>query len=313
VFTLYLPGIESFPPEAGPRLPALETLVARSRRRPAALSPWARLAEAAGGSLQRWPVAPVSALAELPAPLDAALRLEPLGMMEAEQGAFRLPARTLAVTHEEAEALAAAFNSTFGGDGLQLFVAQPERWYLELASTSAELDWAGFAAPAGMAGEEEPVLAPGRALRQLLSEAEMLFHAHPVNAARRDSGRPLVIGLHAWGGGALRQTETAALARPAIAEHEEPYLAGLRRLGVVPSMETGQIGAGGVAWPVATEAFDRDSLAGCEREWGRPLLDLLLRGSLAGVCIVTAQASYETTRLDALKIWRRPWPLGELA
>jgi hypothetical protein len=311
VFTLYLPGIESFPPEAGSRLQALETLVARSRRRPAPRSPWDRLAEAAGGSLQRWPVAPVSALAELPAPLHTALRVEPLGMMEAEQGAFRLPARTLAVTREEAEALAAAFNSTFGGDGLQLFVARPERWYLDTGAETAQAAWAGFAAPAGMLDAEKPVLASERPLRQLLSEAEMLFHAHPVNVARRDSGRPQLIGLHAWGGGALHLPERVASARPARVADEEPYLAGLRRLGVVPPQDSGRIGAGGIAWPVAPESFDHASLAGCEREWGRPLLDRLLRGRLVGVRIVTAQASYETTRLDALKFWRRPRPLGE--
>ena len=310
MFSLYLPGLESCAPEAGPGLPALESLVTRSRRRPASCSPWAQLAETFGGSLQRWPIGPVSALADLQRPLRAALRVEPLGMMESEQGAFRLPAHTLAITREEAAALAAAFNSALGSDGLQLLVAQPQRWYLELDAASFQPEWAGFAVPAGMAAAE--VLAPGRALRRLLSEAEMLFHAHPVNTARRDSGRPQVIGLHAWGGGALHPPAPVDSTSAACDANEEPYLAGLRRLGVVPPTANQPTAAGGVAWPVAAESFHRGCLSDCEHAWGRPLLEGLRWGRLSRVTIVTAQAVYETRRLDALKFWRRPQPLGGL-
>ncbi len=70
MFTLFVPGIESAPVGALPRLPSLERLLGRGRARPLSGSPWALLAELAGGDLRRWPVGPVGALgARVGAPL----------------------------------------------------------------------------------------------------------------------------------------------------------------------------------------------------------------------------------------------------
>lgn len=315
MFTLFIPGIESAAAEALPRMPALERLLARGRARPLEASPWAFLAGLAGGEQARWPVGPVSAAGELAAPPRACLRVEPLGTLE-NQAAFRLPAARLAIARDEALSLAAAFLEAFGGDGLRLEIATPERWYLAWADGHAEAEaWRGFPAPALATPDDGRPAPPEAPLRRLSSEVELLFHAHPVNAARHARGAPLIASLHPWGGGALAATGLEE--RPAATVGEEPYLAGLRRLGVVPGVAAARAGdavaeADGIAWPLATEMLELRQLARIEQDWAAPLLALLRRGRLDGVRIVTGRAIHDTRRTDALRIWRRPRPLAEL-
>jgi hypothetical protein len=315
VFTLFLPGIESASAAALPRMPALERLLARGRARPLDASPWAFLAALAGGDEARWPVGPVSAAGELAAPPRACLRVEPLGAIE-HQAAFRLPAARLEISREEADQLAAAFRATFAADGLRLEIAAPERWYLAWADGDGEAAaWRGFAGPARSLLDDERPAPPEAPLRRLSSETELLFHAHPVNAARSARGAPLVAGVHPWGGGAL--TVAAPMTTEVAAVAEEPYLAGLRRLGLVPGAAArgatkAAVDGDGIAWPLAIETLELRQLARIEQDWGAPLLGMLRRGRLDGVRIVTGRAVHETRRRDALRIWRRPRPVAEL-
>jgi hypothetical protein len=314
VFTLFVPGLESGPVET---LPALQRLLARGRSRPLEISPWEYLAALAGGDMAAWPVGPVSALGELVAPPRCCLRVEPLGAEHEQQSMFRMPATALHIERYEAEALAVAFHEAFGADGLRLAVAAPERWYLAWeAGHAGAIDWRGFAAPAGALDPRQRPAPPEAALRLVLSEIEMLFHAHPVNAARRDRGAPVIAGLHPWGGGALHST--AARPGPVPAVTEEPYLAGLRRLDALPGeagarFDAGAMDAGGIAWPVPTETLAAAPLAEVEQAWAAPLLAALQRGRLAGVRIVTGRAVHETRRMGALCFWRRSLSVADPA
>ena len=299
--TLFLPGLETLAHAEAPHLPALELLLARARVR-AGDSCWAMLAAQAGGDLGRWPVAPVSALADFGRVPGPCLRVEPLGMDAEQRGAFRLRAPALDLDLAEAQALAAAFNAAFGADGVRLEVATPVRWYLW--HESADTPWRGF--------EEPPLLldparrpAPAEpALRRLLSEAEMLFFAHPVNAARRDSGLPLVAGLHPWGGGRLDLPAQAATGTTVMSGDGEPYLHGLRRLGALPS----QAMAGGkqVSWPAAPETLATEGMAAIDRAVIAPLLARLRRSPGARLRLATGRAVHELRGMDLLRIWQRP-------
>jgi hypothetical protein len=316
VFTLFIPGIELAPPGALPRLPALERLLARGRSQPLAASPWALLARLAGGDLQRWPVGPVSALGDRVGAPRTCLRVEPLGAQEAQGGAYRLPAAGLGIRRDEAVALAEAFHAALGADGWRLEIATPERWYLVAAEWLAgDAEWSGFDGPAHALGEDQRPAPPEPGLRLLLSEIEMLFHAHPVNAARRELGAAVIAALHPWGGGRL--AAHGLLAAGDGDAPEEPYAAGLRRLGALgpspgPRAEPGRLDSAGVAWPAAVETLELARLAAIEHDWAAPLLAALRRGRLDGVRTVTGRQVHETRRADALRFWRRPRPVAEL-
>ncbi|MFU8820363.1 MAG: hypothetical protein ACNA8G_02295 [Gammaproteobacteria bacterium] len=314
MFTLFLPGIESASAEALPRMPALERLLVRGRASLLRGSPWAFLAELAGGDPVRWPVGPVSAMGELEAPPQACLRVEPLGADAGQQGTFRLPANSLDIAQGEADALAAAFRATLGTDGWRLEVAAAERWYLAWEPAHADAAvWRGCPHPAQSVGAGERPAPPEAPLRRLVSEVELLFHAHPVNTARRDRGAPIIAGLHPWGGGVVPANRVPAAFKPAASE--EPYLAGLRRLGVVcgeaeERAVRGAVTNGGIAWPFPIETLSRQQVARIDQDWAAPLLGLLRRGRLDGVRIVTGRAVHETRRTDALRVWRRPRPVS---
>ena len=315
MFTLFLPGIESASAEALPRMPALERLLVRGRAQPLRGSPWEFLAELAGGDAVRWPVGPVSAMGELEAPPRACLRVEPLGADAEQQGAFRLPANSLGITRDEADALGAAFLETLGADGWRLEIAASERWYLawEPAHGSGPA-WRGCPHPAQSLGAGERPAPPEAPLRRLVSEVELLFHAHPVNIARRDRGAPTIAGLHPWGGGVVPANRVPAALTPAT--DEEPYLAGLRRLGFVSGRAEeraarGVATNGGIAWPFPVETLSLQQMVRIDQDWAAPLLGLLRRGRLDGVRIVTGRAVHETRRTDALRVWRRPRPVSE--
>lgn len=312
MFTLFVPGLETGPLE---RLPALQRLLARGRSRPLEVTPWELLAGLADGDIGAWPVAPVSALGDLAVPPRCCLRVEPLGAEPEQQGMFRMPAIRLDIERDEAEALASAFHEVFGADGLRLEIAAPERWYLAWeAGHPRAMSWRGFAAPAGSLDPRQRPAPPEAALRLLLSEIEMLFHAHRVNAARRDRGAPIIAGLHPWGGGALRTREVLPPPVPAVTE--EPYLAGLRRFGAVRGkagvrFDAATLDDRGIAWPVPAEMLATAPLADVEQAWAAPLLAALQRGRLSGVRIVTGQQVHETRRMGALCFWRRSPSLAE--
>ena len=306
---IFLPGLESLAEPGAPRLPALESLLARARRAPVnpshaapGAASWAALAQMAGGDLARWPVGPVSALAELrPAPAEC-LRVEPLGMDAEQRGAFRLRAGALGITPGEAAALAEGFGATFGADGLRLEVATPERWYLVREAGSGDRPWTGFAGPALALEPGQRPAPPEAGLRRLLSEVEMLFFAHPVNEARRARGLPLIAGLHPWGGGRL--DHGLAAAAPVLADpRAEPYLAGLRRLGVLPP--AGGDGDRELSWPLAPECMDLAGLQEIDAQCLGPLLRRLRRGQLRRLRVFTGEAAHEAGVLDMLRVWRR--------
>lgn len=305
--TLFLPGLETLAHRDAPRLPALERLLARARTRPGGCC-WTLLAMQAGGDLARWPVGPVSALADLGDAPSACLRVEPLGMDAEQRGHFRMRAPDLGLAAEEAQALAAGFNAAFAADGVRLQVATPSRWYLWQEGAAAP--WRGFDAPPLLLDPAQRPAPPEPALRKLLSEAEMLFFAHRVNAVRREQGRPLVAGLHPWGGGRLHLPAAAAGEATAAPVSGEPYLEGLRRLGL-PTQRAGARDEA-PAWPLAPEAFEADALERIDREVIEPMLARLRRRPGMQLHIATGHATYALGAADLLKFWRRPrhWALA---
>lgn len=116
------------------------------------------------------------------------------------------------LSSDEAAQLAESLRSLFGDAGTPLAVDTPSAWCLHrsLGAPSAE-----FVRPDAALGVDLIECLPhgdaGRLWRRLFNEAQVILHAHPVNAARVATGKVPVNALWFWGAGALPAPVDTAL------------------------------------------------------------------------------------------------------
>lgn len=114
-----------------------------------------------------------------------------------------IDARLLKIEPAEAEALSATLNTHFADDAMQFIAPHPTRWYMRLPDAPA-ITTRPIANVIGC--DVHPNLPRGTdALlwHRRYNEAQMLLHAHPVNAAREARGLPAINSLWWWGQGRL--------------------------------------------------------------------------------------------------------------
>lgn len=132
----------------------------------------------------------------------------------------------LAVSSEEARALAAAFDAHFGSEGLHLVPGAEGRGYLRLARMP-EIETRPLEAMLG-----QPVadfLWAGREAaqwRRRLTEMQMLLANHAVNLERQVAGRPTINGLWCWGEGVAPRPRTG-LDRHSVLHVDDPLFRGV--------------------------------------------------------------------------------------
>jgi len=205
-------------------LPHLEQLLARSQ-----------VGEALGGDERSfsaphelavaralgWPVVdgrqPWAALAAQRDGLDLGARavgqLTPVHLQVGTEQVTLTDPDALALDAGDARALFDDLRQLFGETGFVLHWGDVQRWYVEHPSL-AELATASLDRVIGR--NVDPWLPDARHVRawqRLLSEAQMLLHAHPVNSQREDSGLDAVNSLWLSGCGVLA---TAIPAMPPI-------------------------------------------------------------------------------------------------
>ncbi len=163
------------------------------------------------------PLAAFSRLGEAGADKDASLvgpglqwwRADPVHLAAGRDELRLLGTRHLRLTEPESRQLGQSIAAHFAGDGIRMFVASAERWYLGfaepldcLASAPGPLDgrniWPGL-----------PVGPDALRLRALVNEVQMLLHEHPVNQAREARGERVINSVWAWGGGVLPPAQPA--------------------------------------------------------------------------------------------------------
>lgn len=295
------PAADGTPPPLA--APALARLLARGRTRRRALDDAAQwLCETFGVSRQQdWPVAPHAFAGEGYDPgAGYWLCADPVHVEVGRTGAVVTPAGALGITREEALALCGALNAHFA-PALTFTATHPGRWYVSAAQD--------FAA-AGATGR-----------RAVETELQMLLHAHPVNAAREETGLPTVNSV-AFSGGGVRQTPAQQpfdavysdlpLARGlagAAVSHALPAVAGQldlqARARVLVALDPLE---GAASWGEALEAADRGWIA-----W---LRDSLRDGRCTQATLVlTGRASaLECTTVpgDRWRFWRRGGALNVL-
>jgi hypothetical protein len=297
-----------------PRLGALERLLARGRR------------EAGPGDFRRW------ALAQ--AGLEPPARLPLASLIAGRPGAWALatpvnlvagldrvhlhPAGLPRIALGELEAVAATFNAELGADGVALEPVTPSLALLSLLRpVEAEAH-----DPAPLAGREAgdclPAGPDGGWLRRLMTEAQMLLHAHPVNAAREARGELPINALWLWGtgGGALavpsRALPTLGSADPFLRSYwaaqaarveAPPGALGdwLRQAEQGPSIVTLELSA--------LAASPAEALEAAEERWFAPLERALATRRLDAAELYLCGRRVSCTGRDRLRFWRqgRPW------
>ena len=321
--------------------PSLETLLARSRRtRRAAQSLEATLADVFGHP----PGAPYAAFRLLgegysaATDVDAAagcwLCCDPVHLRFHQEQLVLADSASFGITLSEAQALAEELNRELAAVG-HFHVTAPERWYLALAdSTLADaLDTPPLSAVAGRRIDRLlPATAAARRLRALHNEAQMLLHAHPLNAQRENDGRLAINSLWLWGAGALPARRESAVDG---VWSSNPLALGLARAAGVPTHrlpvdaatlfehaapDTSQlIVLEDLLAPVLYQHGEdyRSALAGLEARWFAPLRAALTRGKLSALRIEASTAyaalAWESTRREQWALWRRAQPLAALA
>lgn len=264
-------------------------------------------------ALQRqrdWPLAPLCARADgLAAEAGYWLRLDPVHLEVGMGGLFARPGDLPDLAAEEADALAAGLHAACEAEGWSLSAPTPLRWYLhaprapDLATTPLDEVAGEYIAP------HLPQGGAATKLLQLLNEAQMLLHAHPVNLRREAAGRLPVNGLWAWGGGVWTRpaprfdlTASAAVEARALAA-----AAGVALAGAPASLEAlRDAGRRVFASPAkpSRPADPGEGLATLERLWFAPLLRALRRGSLRGLRLDIPGRHGCGVQLTPTRAWR---------
>lgn len=252
------------------------------------------------------------------------LRADPVHLHPDQDFLLLWDAAALSLSQPETDALVATFNAHFAEDGIELIAPAPDRWYLRMPES---LDVA-TRTPGEVTGRNIGHFMPrgpdATRLEQFINEVQMLFHDHPVNRERSQSGRPAVSSVWPWGGGVLTETPADA---PSEETHQtvlarDPVLLGLarhqgRESGPIPAsfedwlsadipdaliqLEQGSMAAregDGPGWQAALEALDRD--------WWLPAVRALGRGRLAELVLWSESlGGYRLTRGLNRRFWRR--------
>jgi hypothetical protein len=313
-------------------LPALSWLLGRARRRrgePLAYEDW--LAARFGLDTSAPPLAALRLLGEGADPGGAHWICADPAHLAFEQGQALLadPAR-LALDAGEIAAIAAALAPALAPLGR--FVLRPSGLgYLELAGP-AEISPPPLSAALGRGAAallpRGPAAAPWM---RAANEAQIALHALELNRRREAAGRPTVNTLWFWGAGALPTAAGAAdFGKVGADETAAPLLRGLARHAGVPWQGQEQDGATpharrtlqvderllGPAQQLDAEAW-REGLRALDRERLAPAVAALRGGRLARLTLTAlgdeGVLDLEVGRGDALRFWRRPRPLTDLA
>lgn len=303
------------------RFAALELLLARGRRSAGEAQPlegWVQQAFDLGEGA--YPAGALTLAAQGADPGgDAWARADPVHLRVIDDRLVVVPAEAFALRTEEARALCEALNAHFAG--MEFTAAQPRRWCARLA----EIDESRSALEVAGTALELP-----RRAAPLLTEIQMVLHAHPVNEAREARGEPVVNSVWLWGGGraprarapwqsvaaddpAVLGAARLANARPrALPRSAREWLERLpqdgRHLAVLDSLRA--------ALALAPDTVQNE-MEMLEHEWFAPLLGALRSRRIGMVTLRVPDAAealgFETVRGDLRRFWRLPRPIKSYA
>jgi hypothetical protein len=301
------------------RLPALQTLLTRGTRQPCpAEGVEAALCVALGIERQQdWPLAPITLVADGGETGDAYwLRADPVHLQVMRDRIVLANGEALALSREEADALAGAIGQHFGGD-LSPLPLHPRRWYLRFP-VAPHLTTTPLSVAVGRDIDSLlPLGGDAMRFRTQLNELQMLLHEHPVNQAREARGDLPVNSLWLWGGGHLPAIRTHSM--PIYTRDAEALMLGAfcgARVHALPTQLDAQwLKTDGVilldgltrSGQYGDACGWREALRELEQDWFVPLLGRLRTlgpHDLRLLDPVNGKALHLQAR-DAWKFWRR--------
>jgi len=230
------------------------------------------------------------------------------------------PAGLLSLPPESQAALAADFRAVFGDDRWRLHATG--RRELLLGGPALEAVGQDPARFLGAALDDaQPQGAGAAELRRLAVEIEMWLHEHSVNRQRQASAELPVSGLWFWGSEALPIAKTERTARAVLygadtfagalwqrtdrpCESLPESAAALQNASTVPAPGTHV-----VLYPTADAEGVGGALEHLERNWIVPALHALRSGTLSAVRLLAGDSAFRQRRIDRLRFWRTrvPW------
>ena len=315
------------------RLPALELLLARSRRRTdeaATLEQWLT------GAFDADPDAEIPAGALTVAALGGAagefqwMRADPSHLRLNRDQLILVPAAAFGLQLAEAEALAETLNTHFAGQ-LTFYALSAERWCVRVDGIAV----AGLRTetPVAVAGRDiNRHLPSGEGAKRwhsILNEIQMVLHEHPVNEAREARGEPLVNSVWLWGAGSLPVDVTApfqsvtsndpvasGFAQAAGLRHRPLASNAVEWLARLPEDGRELVVLDSLRLPLALSDFEawQERAKELEERWFAPLLAALKAGRIGMVTVLVPDGdelrAFESTRNDQRHFWRRPRALA---
>lgn len=242
--------------------------------------------------------------------------------LEARRNALVLtdPA-ALNITPDESDAFAATLAAHLREENITLHEPRPGHWFLR-CDTAPAMTTTNLGAVIGNDVRTFLPRGPGSARwHRILTEIQMLLHAHPLNDARETRGRLPVNSVWLWGGGTPPESVPTtfgtvwsndpvvnALAHhagchmePAPTRFNAATLTGSPHFLSFELLEARMRQGDAHGWSNAVAALERD--------WFSPLRDALQSGILNALSLVTTSDAglrqFEIRRSDHFKLWRK--------
>jgi hypothetical protein len=213
----------------------------------------------------------------------AAVRLMACGRLELEAG--------------EVKSIGATLTAMFAEEGLAFDTPAADRWYLRLDADAA---LPLFHPPeAALGADMEDWLPAGRdqgRWRRLLNEAQMLLHAHPVNAARARQGQLAVNSLWFWGAGGLPERISPGVS---TIVSDDPLLRALAARSGTRCLAA-----------AAPEACKR-ALVDLAAHEAEALLPWFQRAARGAELVFAGGERFRLAAWHRLRFWRGPWVKGQ--
>jgi hypothetical protein len=218
-------------------------------------------------------------------------------------------------TAEESQTLVNSLNAHFVDDGLLFFAGNAGRWYVR-SETHSDLTTQPLTAALNRDIDSlMPTGADSRYWRRILNEAQMLLHAHPLNAEREARGLPAFNSVWLWGGGTMPATVSTNYSQLWADEALARALA--LRSGIqaspLPDSADAVFAAGGNALVVVTALRDntpdleswQQALEKFEQQWMAPCHAALKSGRMQRLTLLTP-GTPQGKRFDisAAHLWR---------